>query len=99
MSVAAGHDTIAAAFATSGKRATFVSWNENAGCAANSSRKSARMLSSTRSVGMNGYRTVMWAGTPRCADQSCFARQSETSGSASGTSTTRAVSGIGQTVR
>ena len=27
----------------------------------------------------------MCAGTPRCADQSCFARQSETSGSASGT--------------
>ncbi len=27
----------------------------------------------------------MWAGTPRCADQSCCARQSETSGSASGT--------------
>src|SRR5262245_48031845 len=36
----------------------------------------------------------MCAGTPRCADQSYRARHSDTSGSASGTTTTSAVSGI-----
>ena len=51
--------------------------------------------SSIFSVGAKGKRSVMCAGTPCWADQSCFARHSCTSGSASGTSTISALPGRG----
>ena len=63
------------------------------------SRSSACSRSSTYSVGTNGKSSVMCAGTPCWADQSCFARHSCTSGSASGTSTISALRGTGRRVR
>ena len=55
--------------------------------------------SSILSVGTKGKRSVMCAGTPCWADQSCFARHSLTRGSASGTSTIKRAARHGRRVR
>src|SRR5262249_61576330 len=59
--------------------------------ARNREKRSASASSSTSAPSTNGKRIVMWAGTPTAADESCCRRNSRTAGSASGTSTIRAV--------
>ena len=73
-----GFDGSGASQATLGNGRYGSSSNEIAASEPNWPRISLSSSSSTFSVGTNGYRIVMWAGTPRCADQSYWARHSET---------------------
>src|SRR2546430_14913763 len=72
----------------SSKRSTRSSLKSNA---RKREKRSASPPSSTAAASANGKRIVMCAGTPRAADESCWSRSSPTAGSASGTSTIRAV--------